>query len=94
MDTTIKEIENTNTARPSGFVATYGLNIYELTASINNDRQPNVFGSFKTQGTSIVAPNNLIELNGVGQKFDGNHLVNKIHHTISNGDWYSEIFFG
>ncbi len=91
---TIKEIENTDLATTSGFVATYGLNIYELIASINNDLQYNVSGSFKTQGTSIVSPNNLIELNGVGQKFDGNHLVNKIRHAISNGDWYSEIFFG
>jgi len=87
-------IDADNTSSTPSMVATYGINIYELTATINKYNQSNVFGSFKTQGTSLVEPNNLIELTGVSEKFNGNHLVNKINHTMSEGNWFSEIFFG
>ncbi len=51
-------------------------------------------GEAKIDGTSIVAPGKYITLAGVGDRFNGNHLVSGVVHEISDGDWFTIISIG
>ena len=44
----------------------------------------------KFQGTHLVNPGSLIELNGVGERFNGKVFVSAIRHQIANGNWLSK----
>lgn len=51
-------------------------------------------GDMKFQGTKVVVPGKYITLDGVGDRFSGDHLVSGIVHRISNGDWITEASIG
>ncbi len=51
-------------------------------------------GRMKFQGSAKAAIGTLIELNGVGNRFNGNVFVSAIHHDISKGKWETEAVFG
>ena len=51
-------------------------------------------GEMKFQGTEVVEPGKYITLDGLGERFNGDHLVSGIVHTISNGDWITEASVG
>ena len=53
-----------------------------------------VRGKVKHQGYSEVRPGDMIELGGVGDRFNGNAFVSGIGHTVSGGNWITEIQFG
>ncbi len=46
------------------------------------------------QGSAKVKIGTLIELKGVGNRFNGNVLVTSVRHQINNGDWITEVEFG
>ena len=46
------------------------------------------------QGSAKAAPGKLIEINGVGTRFNGQVLVTAVLHDISDGNWISEVEFG
>lgn len=46
------------------------------------------------QGSAKAKIGALIELKGVGNRFNGNVLVTMVRHQIKNGDWLTEIEFG
>ena len=46
------------------------------------------------QGSAKAKIGTLIELKGVGNRFNGNVLVTMVRHQIKNGDWLTEIEFG
>ncbi len=51
-------------------------------------------GEVKFQGTSKVEPGKHITLKGVGDRFNGNHLVSRVIHDISDGNWITESSIG
>lgn len=51
-------------------------------------------GSAAFQGSAKAKIGTLIELKGVGDRFNGNVLVTEVKHRIVNGNWISEIQFG
>jgi Rhs element Vgr protein len=51
-------------------------------------------GEVKFQGTALVAPAKYITLQGVGDRFNGDHLVSGIMHDISEGNWVTVASFG
>ncbi|PSJ18966.1 type VI secretion system tip protein VgrG [Nitrosomonas supralitoralis] len=46
------------------------------------------------QGSAKVKIGDLVELNGVGNRFNGNVLVTAVKHEIKHGNWVTEIEFG
>ncbi|MBS1902209.1 MAG: type VI secretion system tip protein VgrG [Bacteroidetes bacterium] len=50
-------------------------------------------GRVRIQGTSLVKPGNMITLDGVGDRFNGNVFVSGVLHTF-DGEWRTDIQFG
>lgn len=51
-------------------------------------------GTVSLPGNAKVKPGRLIELGGVGARFDGKAYVSGVTHTIEQGDWTTEARFG
>ncbi|MBL0701110.1 MAG: type VI secretion system tip protein VgrG [Desulfosarcina sp.] len=53
-----------------------------------------IIGRMKFQGNSKAKHGGLIEVSGVGNRFNGNVFVSSVYHDISNGNWLTEVGFG
>jgi Rhs element Vgr protein len=53
-----------------------------------------VRGDMKFQGSSLVKPGVLLELKCVGKHFNGNVIASQVKHSLSEGNWVSEVEFG
>ena len=51
-------------------------------------------GTFRFQGSAKVNPGDLMEVEGVGDRFNGKVFVATVHHEIGMGDWYTDVEFG
>ena len=57
-------------------------------------RLTKVRGHVRFQGSAMVAPGEIIELSGVGNRFSGNVFVSGVHHDIKSGEWVTRADFG
>ena len=53
-----------------------------------------ISGSMSFKGNAAAQAGGLIEVKGVGKRFSGNAYINSVHHTISGGNWITEVTFG
>lgn len=51
-------------------------------------------GRMKTQGNAAIKPGAVVELSGVGKRFNGNVYISGVVHHIHHGNWFSEAQFG
>ena len=51
-------------------------------------------GEAKIQGTSLVDPGKYITLTGLGDRFNGDHLVSGVVHDFSDGNWVTGVSIG
>jgi len=51
-------------------------------------------GRMKFQGNAKAKAGELIELDGVGNRFNGKVFVSAVYHEIVDGDWTTEVGFG
>ncbi len=51
-------------------------------------------GQVSFQGSSLVMPGNIIDMEGVGERFSGKAFVSSVNHTIKDGDWVTSVRFG
>lgn len=51
-------------------------------------------GRVSFQGYANVKPGNLIELHGVGDRFNGDAFVSSVNHDIARGEWTTHVQFG
>ena len=51
-------------------------------------------GRIKFLGFAAIKPGTLVELQGVGDRFNGVAFVSAVRHSISDGNWYSDINVG
>ena len=51
-------------------------------------------GRVKFLGFAAVKPGSLVELQGVGDRFNGIAFVSTVRHSISDGNWYTDINVG
>ena len=63
-------------------------------AELLRSRLAQVRGRVRAQGFGEVAPGNLIELGGVGDRFNGTVLVWGVQHEINVENWETNIEFG
>lgn len=86
-----------------------GLSEYELqsTAPIQNADLVNwskaamlkseyskIRGEVKFQGSNLVDPGKYITLAGLGDRFNGDHIISNVQHDISEGNWITEVSIG
>ncbi len=51
-------------------------------------------GQVTCQGNNLVLPAKYVTFSGLGDRFNGDHFVSAVRHTISEGNWITEISFG
>lgn len=51
-------------------------------------------GRFSFQGSAMVTPGCIIEMDGLGERFNGKVYVGGVRHRISGGDWKTEVGLG
>jgi Rhs element Vgr protein len=63
-------------------------------ARLLKSRLARVRGTVSFQGNAAVKPGQLIELAGLGARFNGNALIAGVTHTIEKGEWVTKLGFG
>ena len=64
-------------------------------AKLLRSRMAKIIGQVKILGTSELKPGDIIELGGLGTRFNGNAFVSSVLHQVSpNKRWYTHIEFG
>ncbi len=53
-----------------------------------------IVGRAKIRGLAAVKPGQLVEVNGVGERFSGTAFVAAVRHEIVRGAWYTDVQFG
>ncbi len=70
----------------------------ELKAWADGERTRSAFakvrGRARTQGFPAIYPGDILELAGVGARFNGKALVSGVRHEISTKNWETDITFG
>jgi len=51
-------------------------------------------GRMRFQGSALAAPGSVIELQGVGDRFNGNVFVTGVEHRLTDGRWTTDVDFG
>lgn len=74
------------------------MNENELNAFANAIKQKSILnkirGRVKFDGRADVKPGDMITLEGVGNRFNGNVFVARVHHEFEPGRWFTNIQFG
>lgn len=65
-----------------------------VNAAMLKNRLAKIRGKVTTDGTAAVLPGQLIQLNGVGERFEGKLFVTGIRHEINEGLWQTTFQFG
>jgi len=58
------------------------------------ERLAKVRGRAKFQGFAGILPGNIIELTGIGERFEGKMYVSGVRHTVANGSWETDVQLG
>src|SRR5688500_18340721 len=58
------------------------------------ERLSKVRGRVKFIGFPDILPGNMIEIAGIGNRFEGKLFVSGVHHTVANGNWETNVQFG
>ncbi|KAA5548443.1 type VI secretion system tip protein VgrG [Adhaeribacter rhizoryzae] len=91
----LAKVFNTNqvTLKHSGQVNPTELTNW-ATAKLLKQRLAKIRGRLKCQGTHVVKPGNLIQVNGIGNRFRGVAFVSGVRHQIANGNWETDMQLG
>lgn len=63
-------------------------------ARMQKSRLAKIRSRAKFQGTAVVKPGTMVNLEGVGERFKGKVFVAGVRHQIGNGEWTSDVQFG
>jgi len=63
-------------------------------ARLLRERLAKVRGRAKCQGIAAVVPGKIVEITGIGDRFQGNMYISGVRHTVSNGNWETDVQFG
>ncbi len=103
---TIADLGNLSSSDLSGVIGLESFDLKHTGNVINNElqswadammmksRYSRIRGRVKSQGFSDIKPGTLIELSGVGDRFNGKAFVSAIKHQITKSNWETDIQFG
>jgi len=57
-------------------------------------RMSKIKGTVKFQGSHLAAPGKLVDIGGLGDRFNGTAFVSGVQHNLGRGDWVSTIQIG
>ena len=58
------------------------------------ERLAKVRGRAKFQGFAAVLPGNILEISGIGERFEGKLYVSGVRHSMAKGNWETDVQFG
>ncbi len=58
------------------------------------ERLAKVCGRVRFQGFAGVLPGKIIEVSGIGERFEGKLYVSGVRHTVASGNWETDVQFG
>jgi len=58
------------------------------------ERLAKIRGRVRFQGFAGVTPGKVIEVAGIGERFEGKLYVSGVRHTVSGGNWETDVQFG
>lgn len=58
------------------------------------ERLAKVRGRATFQGFAGAAPGKIIEVTGIGERYEGRLYVSAVRHTVANGNWETDVQFG
>lgn len=64
------------------------------TGSLLRSRLAKIIGRVRCQGFGEIKPGHMLELKGVGDRFNGNAFVAAVRHQIDSRNWMTDIQFG
>lgn len=63
-------------------------------ARLLKERLAKVRGRAKFQGFAGVLPGKIIEVTGIGERFEGKMYVSGVRHSLAGGNWETDVQFG
>lgn len=63
-------------------------------AALLKSRLAKLRGRARLQGNAAVKPGTVLQLAGLGDRFNGNGHVSGVQHNIENGSWWMDVQFG
>lgn len=63
-------------------------------SGLQRSRLGKMRGRVRFQGLDTLVPGRLIELAGLGKRFNGSAFVNGVRHEVSGGNWVSDVDLG
>lgn len=63
-------------------------------AALIKSEYAKIQGMVKFSGSNLVDPGKYITLDGLGDRFNGDHFVSNVQHTIADGNWTTETSIG
>lgn len=63
-------------------------------ARLMRDRLAKVRGRARCQGFAGVMPGKIVEITGIGERFEGKLYVSGVRHDVSKGNWETDVQFG
>ncbi len=58
------------------------------------ERLAKVRGTARFQGFAGILPGKILEVTGIGERFEGKMYVSGVRHTVANGNWETDVQFG
>jgi len=63
-------------------------------ARLQKSRLARIRGRAQFQGLATILPGQLVKLEGLGDRFNGDVFVSGVRHEIGNGNWLTDVEFG
>jgi Rhs element Vgr protein len=63
-------------------------------AKLLKSRLAKIRGRVRVEGSHGVMPNQIINLGGLGARFNGDYYVSGVRHEVSDGSWFTDIQLG
>jgi Rhs element Vgr protein len=63
-------------------------------ARLSRMRLAKVRGRARCQGFAGVMPDKIVEISGIGERFQGKMYVSAVRHSVSSGNWETDVQFG
>ena len=92
---TLAQVLNVSTFQrvTSGFVQQADLTAWS-SAELMRSKLAKNCGQVSFQGSALAKTGTMLELKGVGDRFNGNVFIGGVHHSIKDGDWITHVDFG
>jgi len=63
-------------------------------ARLQKNRLAKIRGRVKVEGFAKIKPGKILQINGIGARFEGKILASGVRHQIEHGEWHTHIQFG